>query len=441
MRNWPIAVLALALVGALAWGYTQHRQRVQLALRAENTYQQAFHRLQQSMASIEEQLAVSLATGSARLLARQMSDLKVFTSGAVEDLAGLPLLNVKLEQTHQFLNRLFDTADRLDLRAERGEAATPEDRRALQELYQQARALNGELNKLATVVAGGRIRWADTERATMLTADGDGRTPILDGFSAIERGLQPPPGEESANAPATAPSDRAVSDLGPRIPPEEAVRIAVRFLDLPPTTQPQPPTLVPGAVPVYLVSYTKTSGVPVTVAVTQEGGHVLEVLDGREVKEVALDREAVLDRARQFLAKNGFDPVVEVDYDEYGDAGGVAVAVFVPVEDGLPIFHQRLKVRVARDNGEILGYDAREHWLRRRPRSPGRPALTEAEVRSRLAPGLTVEEIRLGVTETDQDGEALAYRVLARGPADRYEIYVDARTGEEVRVRRVQPES
>lgn len=431
---WPVALLGVALAGALAWGYTQNRARAQLAIRSENAYQQAFQRLEQSVVNIEESLGTAIVTRSVPLQRRTLSDLRVFSNTAVESMAGLPLLNVKLERTQKFLNDVFEAADIGLLQLDRNQPLTPEQKARLKELHKQARFLTGELTKLSGMLSTGRIRWADTERVTGASADGRGTTPILQGISGIEAGLRPPPGEERATQPEPGPNETPKSDLGPRITQAQAVAIASRFADLPPATRPQITGRAPGAVPLYFVSFTKTSGVPVTISVSEQGGHVFEMLDGRPVGPVKLNRNQVVARARQFLAKNGFPSVLETDYDEYEDAGGIAVVTFVPLEKGVALFPQKLKVRVARDNGEIIGYDGREYWVYRRARNLPQPRVTPAEAAEHLEPGVTVESVQLGVVGVERDREVLAYRLRARLDSTRYDIYVDALTGEEVRV-------
>lgn len=434
---WPVVVLGVALVAALAWGYNQNRARAQLAIRSENAYQQAFQRLEQAVVNMEESLSTALVARSVPLQRRTLGDLRVFSSTAVESLAGLPFLHVKLERTQKFLNDVSEVSEAGLVQLDRNQPLTPEQKARLRELHQQARFLNGELAKLSGLLASGRIRWADTERMTMASADGGGVTPILQGISGIEAGLRPPPGEETATQPQPGPHEKPKSDLGPRIGQDQALAIAARFADLPPATRPQLSGRADGALPVFLVSYTKTSGVPVTIAVTEQGGHVLQMLDGREVTQIKLGREQVVAKARQFLEKNGFPSLLETEYDEYGDAGGVAVVTFVPIQDGVALFPQRLKVRVARDNGEIVGFDGRDYWVYRRDRTLQRPKITADQAAEHLEPGVTVEDVQLGVVQADRDREVLAYRLRARLDDLRYDIYVDATTGEEVRVDRV----
>lgn len=447
MRNsWAILFLALALGGALFWGYHRNAEANRLALRAENTYQQAFNRLDFTVTNMEDTLAQLLATTSPKLQMRLLHDLRVYSVSAVESLANLPLTYVKMERTQKFLRDTEAAADAFAAQIDRGQKLSDQQWNQLKELHGQSAFLKKELQDLAALVAGGRIRLRDTERVTHAGVDGTAVTPVLQGISRLEMGMKPPPGEEGAEAPRPGPHMKPKADLGPKVTLEQARQIAARFPDLPPGTTPQCADPDParcrsdGNVPVYVFSLTKANNVPVTIAVSEEGGHVLEMLDGRPQGPPTLNREQAIARARAFAAKNGLPNVVELNYDEYGEEGSVAVVTLAPVENNLVIFHQRIKVRVARDNGEILGYDARDYWMNKRPRQFPPPRLDEAAAVRRLAPKLEPEQALLGVIDTDWDGEQLAWRVKARFDGNRFEVYINAQTGEEIKVLRLAAE-
>lgn len=449
MRNsWALLLLTLSLGGALFWGYSRNAEANRLALRAENEYQQAFHRLDYTVTNMEDTLARALATTTPSLQQRLLDDLRVYSASAVENMANLPLTNVKMERTQKFLNDTFLAADEFSNRIAKGQKLADPQWNQLKELHGQSAFLKKELQELGGLVMGGRIRLRDTERITAATATGDGVTPVLQGVagieqglarpSAVEAGLTAPPGEQGAEAPQPEGKMRPKSDLGPRIDAQRAQQIAARFPDLPPSAGPTLTGRADGSLPVYLFSVTKSNNVPVTIAVTEQGGHVIEMLDGRPQGPPALNREQAIAQAKQFAAKNGLDNVVDLVYDEYGDEGSVAVVTLAPVENGLVIFHQRIKVRVARDNGEILGYDATDHWVNKRPRNLPKPRLSEAEAVKKLAPKLQPGQVLLGVTDTDWDGEQLAYRIEAGFDGHKFEVYINAQTGDEIKVLRTE---
>lgn len=435
-RSWPILILGVALAGALIWGYTQNRQRSQLALRAENSYQQAFHRLEAMVVDLEDGLARTLATGSPALQRQLLTDLRVFSNGAVESIAGLPLLNVPMERMDAFFNRMRDASDEYAFQLDHGQDLTPSQWSNLRELHGQAAILKTEMGTLAPEVAHGNIRWAQTERATHYAVDGAGQTPLTQAVTRLDGKLQPPGEVGAENLPP--PLQRPKGHLGPQVSEQTAIARVARFLDLPPQGAPRYERPIDGNFPIYVVSAVKTNNVPVTAGVSQQGGHIIWMIDGRDVSQATLNKEQAVDRARQFLATNGLHGFTERFYDEYGDAGAIALVALVPERDGITYFNEIINVRVARDNGEILGYDATQYWVNHMDRPAQTPRLSAAEAAARISPRLQVANVRLGVMDVFRGREALVYKVRARLDGNEFDVFINALTGEEERIDRVE---
>lgn len=439
-RWWPFLVLGLALVGSLAWGYTQNRERARLALRAENSYQQAFHRLEDGVVNIEDRLARLLATTTPALQRDFLQDLRVFSNVTQESLAGLPLINVPLERTHNFLGTLSEAMELYSDQIDTGTALSETQWADLKEMYMQARTLKDEVAALAPEVAHGRIRWFQTERVTQLTADGTGTTAFLSAVSRIDGNLQPPGEEEATRPGAGTPLPRPKGDLGPSIQGAEAIRRAAQFMDLPPAVTPTLGNQIDGNFPIFVVHAVKSNQVPVSIGVTQQGGHVVWMLDGRPIGPATLDRQQVVERGQQFLAENDLPGMKALFYDEYEEAGPLAVVTYVQERDGITYFNERVKVRMARDDGEIVGYDATEYWVNRRDRPALKPALSPEEAAARLNPTLAVKDVSLGVVDVFRGREALVYKVRAELDGSEFDVYINAVTGDEERVERVEKE-
>lgn len=436
-RTWPILVIGLALVASLAWGFTQSRARAQLALRTENQYHQSLYRLHGSVVDLEESLGTLLATREPALALRELQELRVFANMAIESLAGLPLLTVSLERTQNFLNSVRNVAEEYAYQLYHGQGISDKQRGQLRELHDQALYLKAELGNLTQTFASQGIRWSETENVTRMAADGNGTTPIVQGFGRLEDKFQAPPGEEGATVPGVGPLRRPKGDLGAPISQDQAVAAVTKFLDLPPAAPPQAGGKMEGHMPVYLVSATKTNGVAITAGVSELGGHVVWLLDGRPVPTAALGRDALIAQARAWMAKNGMGEFEPYLYEEGDENDNVAVLTMVPVRSGVWYFSERAKLRLAQDNGELLGYDALDYYANRHVRDLASAKLSPEEAAARVSPGIEVtQRPRLGVIDVFRGQEALVYEVQARLKDQPYQIYVDAVTGEEVRVLR-----
>src|SRR5690606_15796838 len=110
----------------------------------------------------------------------------------------------------------------------------------------------------------------------------------------------------------------------------------------------------------YYFDATKENGLPMNFGVSVHGGHVIYMVDGRAVAEKKPAPGQLIAKATEMLAKWGFDSVALVSHAEND---GTLVMDFAPVAGGVAIHTEMIRVMLAMDNGELVGYDARAYWV------------------------------------------------------------------------------
>lgn len=180
-----------------------------------------------------------------------------------------------------------------------------------------------------------------------------------------------------------------------------------------------------GSVPVY--SFSSRSGA--TVDISKQGGAPVMMLSGREVMEYTLSAEQALSYAAAFLEKNGFADMTETYYYE---REGVLTANFAAEKEGTIFYPDLVKVSVALDNGEILGFEAMGYIENHREReTPAAPVSEEAAKAALVAP-LAVQSHRMAVIPTPGENEVYCHEFLCKEPDGRSVlVYVNAATGQQ----------
>jgi spore germination protein len=438
---WPYMLLSVALLGALGFGWVQTRQKNQLALDAENKYMSAFHKLKWSSENIEERTSTLMATNDRQQEESLLSDLRVFSAQAVEHMAVLPFATLNTPRIENFLNTLREKTDEYHYKLNQGHALSDEDWTQLVELRKQAVVFEDELSSMLGLVGNNRIRWANTVRVTRPSQNGQAGTPITKSVALMEKALPAPPGEQNAMDPGAAgPLAKPKVVPGPVVDEATARAAIKRFVDLPLKDEPKLTNTVDPKdqlhqFSLYYFSATKANGTPLSFAVSYHGGHVIFMLDGRPVLQKTLTREQLIDKARGMLAKWGY-PSVELISVAEND--GTQVIEFGPRENGVIMQTDSVKVMLTMDNGELAGFDARNYWINRHPRQFPKPRLSAAEAVKKIAPRLKVEgEPTLVEVADRRSKERLAWEVKAGIDSQRYRIFVDAETGEEINILRV----
>jgi len=107
------------------------------------------------------------------------------------------------------------------------------------------------------------------------------------------------------------------------------------------------------------------------------------------------------------------------------------------MQDGVLIYPDQLKVKVALDDGSILSYDALAYLTSHTVRKLPKPAIEADEARELLSPALTVTDpARLAVipVETVDTPEAYCWEFRGTSYGEQFFVYVNAETGTEEKI-------
>lgn len=411
--------LAAALVVALMWGCGQWHERGRLELLVENSHQAAFQGAVWSVEHLGDEVARLEVAVTPQRWRQGLTNVGFYALMATQHISTLPVPAQPLSQTRSFLAEVEATAAELAGRAAAGTPPGATERRRLEELHQRALYLDTALRDLAAMTRSGRIRWVHAALAAAPAADGTESTPITAALTALESGwpgapAQPAPAAPTARAPldATAAAASAARFLGGIAPPELVARDEAAAL---------------------LYFHAKTvAGTSVHVAV-DTACRVPYMLGSRPVGPVRLDRGRAQDMALAYAGTLGLGPLHALSYSALD---GIAIITLVPTDGQKLYVSDVVRMRIALDSGELLGFWARDFYARQRPRAQWRPALSQAQAERRLMPGLRVLQRFPALLET-RTGEQLVWYFRTQSGEGVFDVFLNAATGQEERIDRV----
>lgn len=441
-----IPVLAVALLASAAWGYTQYRARRSWEVRAENQYNRSFSELALHVAGLETQLAKAAVSNSPQQLARLFTDAWRQAYHAQEDIGQLPLASVELARTKDFLTKVRSFSFGMLAEVNNGNGMAEKQWKSLQDLHRQARYVSGELFALQERIMEDAERWLNVDQVDMgaMTADVSQRletNKVTKSFMMMEDGLRRLPEPEIEGTTADfRPEPKGLT--GPRVDTEEARKIALRFLERDGGEyQADYEGEIKGNFPLYLFNLKREGRgrgreeAATRLAVSTKGGHVAWMLRERMISGRELSLEEATERAQEFLRKREYPEMTPTTVEEFRNAAIISLAE----KSGDTTIHpETLKVQVALDNGEILGMEAIPYLTFKDPnrRIPS-ARLSSAEAREKLNPRLRIEEVRKAVILNDRFQEVLCYECDTHLDKERFLIYINALTGEEENIKRV----
>lgn len=409
-------------------GHVRARQYRRLL---DNSCLHAFAELTTAAGELETALTkVSHATSPA-LFASLCAQVYAKAQAAQAALGELPYGNVELEQTAAFLARAGDYAMALAQGTTAELVCTDDHRDTLSQLSQAAGELTLTLEALQAQLTSGAIRPEELAEARARLAASDGSQQVNGGsaFQSVEADFPEVPaliydGPFSQHLDGLAP--RMLEGL-PQVTEEGAREAAAAFLDL----RPEVFTLTAkseGNLPSYGFSALVDGG-QMYVQVTCQGGQILELFTSRTAGEPVLSRAEGRDKAAAFLAEKGYANMAPSYFMEQD---GVLSVNFAPVEDGIYCYPDLVKVSVALDTGDIVGFEAAGYLTHHGSRDLPSPTVDAAAAQTLVDHSLTVLSHQLALIPTGGEDEVLCHEFKCQAKDGTHVlIYVNALTGKQ----------
>ncbi len=440
-RRTTYAAIALAvLLGAsLWWGYGQYRLNRTYTVRLENNYQRAFHELVWSMQTVENEMAkLSVATSTPQVIEKLSTTWRQIYS-AESKIGQLPLALVELDDTEAFLTNAGDYIFSL---VRQGSDLSPEQRRQLQQLQKSASAVSNKLASIQSTILQQNLKWTDVE-ASLVRAGRQNEVrdnTVVNNFKLVNKEVQEfPEIKFDQRIGVAAPAPTALK--GPKVTQAQAQETALWFLSPGNKAAWQVVSMeaTNGRIPTYSFVLRPAQGNGrVTVDVTQQDGRVLFMLDNRTPEVEQIVTAQAIAQADTFLRERGFNNMRLIGQDKYQ---GSLMLSYVYVQDGVLIYPDLLRVRVALDNGSIIGFEGNGYTAYHvQQRNLKEASISIEQALTKLAEGLEVIGAeQMAVIFNAQGKETLCYEIPAKYGNDRFLIYVDAKQGEEVQIIRLEP--
>lgn len=120
----------------------------------------------------------------------------------------------------------------------------------------------------------------------------------------------------------------------------------------------------------------------------------------------------------------------------YVEQQNILTILFVAVEKDVLIYPDQIKVQIALDNGQLLGWEAVSYWVHHHRRTLPEPTITAEQVQQAMrTTGLPIDKLQLAIIPSSGGTrELLCWEVHTRRFDEDYLVYVNAQTGEQERI-------
>ena len=436
MVRWIIiAALTVGIAGTAFWGYQEHQEKNAILIQAENDYQRSFHDLSYHMDLLHDKIGTALAMNSESSLSPQLVDIWRLSSEALNDVGQLPLGLLPFNKTEEFLSNIGDFTYRTAVRNLENKPLSKEETEALKELYSQSSNIKDELRQIQHIALENNLRWMDVQLA-LANEEAQIDNTIVDGFKTVEK-TAGEFSETNVDSPIIGTSSREheYKNLsGDEISEEEALDITKSLIEV---ENDENITITESGegseIPLYSISY-RNENKNAYMDITQQGGHPLSLLINRPIHDQEISLNEGLEKAEDYLKKLGLENMTLFQSSQYNNMGHYS---FLYEENGVRIFSDALEVKVALDDGEILGFTANNYYMNHTERDIPDPEISDEEAKEMVNNGVDIQEEFLAVIDNDLGEEVLTYEFLGVMDNETYRIFINAMDGKEEKVERL----
>lgn len=424
-----ITIIVLLFVIAILSLYSYNKQK-EYKQASENSYNMAFFELVDYVEDVEVYLAKSLVSNSPEHGAETLTYVWREADLAQSYLARLPISSSELENTAKFLNQVSDYSYSLSRKNINNEPLTQEDLDNLTQLHDYSVELKNTLNQLSADLNEGRISWNElTKKGSPVFAQ-EVSNISKDSFSNLEENFHEYAGliyDGAFSEHLTNPQRKGLT--GEDIDEETAKKRAIEFIGSDEIQEINSNGLTENAnIQSYDFSVIKNDGTQVWIAISQKGGHVVFSNSNRDVNSENLTQEQANQIGLDFLNSRG---IYNMTPTYYLKQSGIVTINYAYLQDDVTVYSDLVKLKVALDNGDILGMETTGYLNSHYERQFVTPKVSVDEARDNINKSLQITSEGLAMIPTEYQTEILCWEFKGTLDDRQFLVYINVETGKE----------
>ena len=151
----------------------------------------------------------------------------------------------------------------------------------------------------------------------------------------------------------------------------------------------------------------------------------------RKVDEEKISQGDANIRGKEFLKNHGFENMKET---YYLTRDGIVTINYADVQDNIVMYPDLIKVKVALDNGDVLGIETTGYLSNYEERKNKKTIISKEEAKKDLNKDLNIISEGLAIIPTEFKTEILCYEFKGKVDEREFLVYINAENGREENV-------
>ncbi|AYD39179.1 germination protein YpeB [Clostridium fermenticellae] len=430
-----IVTLIVVFSSTFAILMTLERTDYRNYLQAE--YSRNMYDLINSVQNIRISLGKAAVIGSNEQNIITFDNIFRYSSMANDKLHSLPITEQESGSTSKFLSQVGDFCYSLAKVSSEGKELTDKDYATIDRLKNESFSLEQQLKNILDQINKGNVRWGEIRKNTSsVLASNQGE--LLDQkFATIQKQVTDYPaliydGPFSDNTISAEPKINSQKEVSSKEAENIAKNIVgknkVKSIKLDNSQGNEKINTYRFSISDKNEKNTKST----VCEITKKGGKVLYLINDRAIGNKSIDANKAVTIGSKYLEDIGYKNMVPTYTMNYGTS---LVISYVYKQQNIIIYPDQIKLKVALDNGEIIGIESQKYLISHEEnRNIVLPKVTRTQAKSKVGKKLKISSERLAIIPTEDNRELLCYEFSGVYENDQYIVYINAETGKEQKI-------
>lgn len=431
LRKNRIRILAITMLIAFVTSILiLYKEKGKYRQSIENNYNMAFYQLVDEIQNVEVYLAKSIISNSPESGAETLTYVWREANMAQLYLSMLPINSSELENTAKFLNQVSDYSYTLSRKTIDDKELSQAELDNLDKLHDYSMNLKNILNQLSVDLNDGRITWEELTRDVSPAFAQQVSNISKDSFSSVEENFHEYAGliyDGAFSEHMTNPERRGLT--GEEIDENKAEELVKEFCSDKEITKVNRLGLTQNT---NIESFnfwveTKSNDI-IWISISKKGGHIVAMNSNRVVNAEAISQEEIDKKVESYLNDKGFKNMKKTYFSKNN---GVETINYAYEQEGIIMYPDLIKVKVAMDNGEILGIETTGYLNSHTERAISEVKISKEDALSKINSKLEVESCRLAIIPTEFNSEIMCWEFKGKVKDREFLVYINVENGKE----------
>lgn len=435
MKNKNILIIFIIMLSVIAiiLGFELYKTNKEYKLITQNSYNYSFYELINYVDSMETYLAKSTISNSAKYGAETLTYVWREANLAENCLSQIPIKNQGLSNASKFLNQVSDYSYSLSRKNINNEELTREELDNLTKLHEYSVQLENALNELSTELNNGTISWKELTKDHGKELAQQVSNISIDSFNSIEETFHDYTGliyDGAFSEHMTSTEKKGIT--GEDINEEQAKELVVNFIGNENIKEIVSGGLSEnGDIQSYSFNITLNNediNNKKDISITKKGGHIVYMNYNRQIENENISQEQANEIGINFLKQKGYTNMKQTYFLK--EQGTVTIN-YAYEQNGVVCYPDLIKVKVALDDGEVLGVETTGYLNCHHERILTGEIISSEKAKEKINDNLEITNERLAIIPTEYNTEIYCWEFQGKVADNEFLVYVNAITGEE----------